>query len=50
MLIVSPDQAEEAGKEPIGVAAALAQKHLSPNHPLRLVAFLIAVSRVRGLL
>ena len=33
-----------------GVAAALAQKHLSLNHPLRLVAFLIAVSRVRGLL
>ncbi len=38
----SPDQAKLAGKELLCVAA-VGKKHLCPNHPLRLVAFLTAV-------
>ena len=50
MLTVSPDQAEREGKEALGVVDVAAQKHLSPNQPEWLVAFLVAVSGIRGLL
>lgn len=50
MLPVSPDQAERARKVLPGIGAALAHKHLSLLHPLRLVALLVAVSRTGGLL